>query len=126
MSLSYTSLDADVHLFYRPQITSLIIKEALIKISVKYFDFADIFLLNLISKFSKYTSINNHAIKLVNGYQPPYKPIYSLGPVELETLKVYIETNLANGFIKPSKFLVRAFIFFDQKSDKSLQFYVNY
>ena len=45
------------------------------------------------------TGINKHAIKLQDGKQPPYGPIYSLGPMELETLKTYIETHLKTGFI---------------------------
>ena len=49
------------------------------------------------------TGMNEHAIKLEKGKQPPFGPIYSPGPVELETLKIYIKTNLANGFIRPSK-----------------------
>ena len=47
-------------------------------------------------------------------------------PVELETLKTYIETNLANGFIKPSKSLAGTPILFDRKSDGFLRLYVNY
>ena len=50
-----------------------------------------------------YIKINNHIIKLVNGQQPPYGVIYSLGSIELETLKTYIKTNLANKFIRQSK-----------------------
>lgn len=45
--------------------------------------------------------------------------------MELEILKTYIENNLANSFIRLSKFLVGAFIFFDQKSDGSLNLCVN-
>ena len=40
------------------------------------------------------TGINEHAIKLKDGKQPSYGPIYSLEPVELETLKIYIEIYL--------------------------------
>ena len=43
--------------------------------------------------------MNEHAIKLEEGKQPPFGPIYSLGPVELDTLKTYIKTNLAKGVI---------------------------
>ena len=43
------------------------------------------------------TGINEYAIKLQDGKQSPYGPIYSLGPVELETLKTYIETYLKTG-----------------------------
>ena len=46
--------------------------------------------------------------------------------MELETLKAYIETNLANGFIRPSKSPTGAPILFDQKSDGSLRLCVNY
>ena len=46
--------------------------------------------------------------------------------MELETLKAYIETNLANGFIKPSKSLAGAPILFDRKLDGSLRLYVDY
>ena len=42
--------------------------------------------------------MNEHVIELEEGKQPPFGPIYRLGPVELETLKTYIKTNLANGF----------------------------
>ena len=70
--------------------------------------------------------MNEHAIKLEEGKQPLFGPIYSLGPVKLETLKTYIETNLANGFIQPSKFPAGALILFDQKPDGSLRLCVDY
>ena len=84
----------------KPQISGLIIEEAPTQVLAKYLDFADVFFLDLVSKFPEHTRINNHAIKLVDGQQPPYRPIYSLGPVELWTLKTYIKTNLANKFIR--------------------------
>ena len=70
--------------------------------------------------------MNEHAIELEEGKQPPFGPIYSLGPVELETLKTYIETNLANGFIRSSKSPVGALILFDRKPDRSLRLCVDY
>ncbi len=45
------------------------------------------------------TGLNEHAIELVEGKQPPYGPIYALSPVKLETLKTYIKTYLKTGFI---------------------------
>ena len=116
----------DVHPSRRPQISGLIAEEAPTKVPAEYSDFADIFSPDLASKLPEHTGINDHAIELVDGQQPPYKPIYSLGPVELETLKAYIETNLANGFIRPSKCLAGAPILFDRKSDGSLRLCVNY
>ena len=100
--------------------------EALTLIPTEYFDFADIFPPELASELPEHTGINNHAIKLVNNRQPPYGLIYSLGPVELETLKTYIETNLKNGFIKSSKSPAGAPILFDKKPDGSLRLCVDY
>ena len=72
------------------------------------------------------TGINEHAIELEESKQPPFRPIYSLGPVELEMLKTYIKTDLANGFIRPSKSPAGILIFFDWKPDRSLRFCVDY
>ena len=116
----------DVHLSRRPQISGLIAEEAFTKVPAKYSDFVDVFSPDLAFKLSKNTGINDHAIELVEGQQSPYGPIYSLGPVELETLKAYIETNLANGFIRPSKSPAGAPILFDRKSDGSLRLCVDY
>ena len=46
--------------------------------------------------------------------------------MELETLKTYIEPNLANGFIRSSKSPIGALIFFDWKPDGSLCLYMDY
>ena len=46
--------------------------------------------------------------------------------MELETVKAYIETNLANRFIRPFKSPVCAPILFDQKSDGFLRLCINY
>ena len=100
--------------------------KALNSILTKYSDFADVFSLELASELPEYTEINDHAIKLVDNRQPFYRPIYSLEPVELKTLKTYIETNLANGFIRLSKSPARASIFFDKKPDGNLQLCVDY
>ena len=120
------STPLNVHPSQRPQIFGLIAKEASMKVPVKYLDFADVFSPGLISELPVHTGINDHAIKLVNGQQPPYGPIYSLRLIEVKTLKTYIETNLANGFIRPSKSPCIAPILFDQKSDNSLRLCMNY
>ncbi len=70
--------------------------------------------------------MNDHAIELDEGKQPHYDPIYSLGPVELETLKTYIETNLKNRFIRPSKTPASVPILFDRKPDGSPRLCVDY
>lgn len=90
-----------------------------------YADFADVFSLNLVVELPKYNRINNFTIQMINGKQPFYDPIYSLELVEMETLKIYIKTNLANDFIKPFKFLVSTPILFVQRPDSSFWIYVN-
>ena len=66
MSLSSTSLDADIHLFYRPKISGLIVEDALTKVSNQYVNFVDVFSPDLVFKLPKHTRINDYAIKLVD------------------------------------------------------------
>ena len=103
----------DVHSSQKPQISGLIAEETPTKVPAEYLDFADVFSLDLAFELPEHTGINDHAIELVEGQQLLYGPIYSLRPVKLETLKVYIKTKLANGFIRPSKSPAGAFILFD-------------
>ena len=124
--VSSSSFLLDVHPSRGPQISGLIAEEAPTKVLAKYLDFADVFSPDLASELTKYTKINDHTIKVVDGQQLPYGPIYILGPVKLETLKAYIKTNLANGFIRYSKSFASAPILFDRKSDDSLRLCVDY
>lgn len=67
VSLGFPPLtNTNVYLSCRPQITSLIAKKTLIKISVKYVNFIGVFSSNLASKLLKHTGINNYTIKLIN------------------------------------------------------------
>ena len=111
--------ESDVHLSSRVQIAALVANKTPTSISTEYSDFVDVFSPELASELLEYNRINNHTIKLVNDRQPLYGPIYSGRLVELEILKIYIETNLKNGFIRPSKSPVGAPIFFDKKPDSS-------
>ena len=119
-------LKLNIHPSRRPHIFSLIAEKARTKIPAEYLDFVDIFSLDLAFKLPEHSGINNHAIKPVDGQQPLYGPIYHLALVKLGPLKAYIETNLANAFIKPSKSLAGTPILSDQKSDGSLRLYINY
>ena len=89
-------------------------------------DFSDIFLEEKALVLPKTTDLNQHAIKLQQSQQSVYKLIYSLGPVELKTLKTYNKTNLNNGFICSSKLPASAFILFIKKSDSSFRLCVDY
>ena len=126
VSPSSSPLELNIHPSRRPQVSDLIAEEALTKVPAEYSDFVDVFSPDLASELPEHTRINNHAIELVDGQHPPYGSIYSLGLVELETLKAYIKTNLVNKFIRPSKSPADALILFDQKSDGSLWLCVNY
>ena len=110
----------------RAQIAHLKADEAPTEVLSEYANFADVFLRKLAIELSKHTKINDHTIKLVNDWQLPYGLIYSLSSVELETLKAYIENNLANSFIRPSKSPGKVPILFDKKLNGSLRLCVDY
>ena len=110
----------------RAMVGALLFDIAPIKVPVKYSNYNNIFSAKNAVKLSENTGINEYAIKLEEDKQTPFGPIYSLGPVELKTLKTCIETNLANDFVQPSKSPARAFIFFDRKPDRSFCLWINY
>ena len=72
------------------------------------------------------TRINEYAIKLEENKQLFFGLIYNLGSVELETLKTFIKTNLANSFIWLFKSPINTPILFNRKPDKSLRLYIDY
>ena len=80
---------------------------------MKYSNYNKIFLAENALELLEHTGINNYAIELQEGKQPLFGLVYSLEPVELETLKTYIKTNQANNFIRLSKSLVGAPILFN-------------
>ena len=108
------------------QVGVLLFNKALTKIPVEYSDYSNVFSAEYTAKLPENTGINEHVITLEEGKQQPFRPIYSLGPVELETLKAYIKTNLANSFIWPFKSPAGVPILFDRKSNKSFHFYMDY
>ena len=116
----------ELHSLKKAQIAHLKADKASIKVLSKYANFADIFSSKLAVKLSEHMKINNHAIELVDDWQPSYGLIYSLGLVELKTLKVYIKNNLDNSFIKSFKSLAKASIFFNKKPNGSLRLCVDY
>ena len=95
------------------QVGALLFDEAPTEVPAEYSDYSDVFLAENAAELPENTGMNEHAIKLEEGKQPSFGPIYSLSPVELETLKTYIKTNLANGFIRLSKYPAGAPILFD-------------
>ena len=108
------------------QIRTLLFDKALTEVSAEYSNYSNIFLAENTIKLLENTGINEHTIKVEEGKQLFFEPIYNLGSIKLEMLKIYIKTNLANGFIRPSKSPANASILFNQKPDKSLYFCVDY
>ena len=115
---AFSVMDSNVHLFQHAQIALLKAKK--VTILSKYADYTDVFSPDSASELPKHTSINDHFINLIDDKQPPYGLIYSLEAMKLKTLKTYIETNLANGFTRPSKSPTGAPIVFICKKDGSL------
>ncbi len=115
-----------IHLSRVAQIAALQWDKASIKILAEYSYYAYVFSLELAMELPENTGLNEQAIKLIDGKQSPYGPIYTLSLVELETLKAYIKTHLKTGFIRLSKSLVGAPILIDKKPDGNLCLCVDY
>ena len=115
-----------MHSEKQAQVGALLFNKAFIEVPAEYSDYNNVFSAENAVELPKNTGINKHAIELEEGKQQLFGKIYSLGPVELETLKIYIKTNLANGFIRPSKSPVREPILFDRKLNRSLWLCINY
>ena len=118
------NLVSGIHPNKEAQIAFWLTKE--VKIPGEYSDFTNVFSEEKALVLPEQTELNEHAIHLKDGKQPPCGPIYSLGPVELETLKTYIKTHLKTGFIRPFKFPAGAPILFDKKSDGSFCLCIDY
>ena len=118
------NLVLEIHPDSEAQIASLLTEK--VKIPDEYLGFTNIFSEEKALVLPKRTKLNVHTINLENSKQPPYGPIYSLGLVELETLKTYIETHLKTGFIQPSKSLAGASILFNKKPDGSFRLCIDY
>ena len=108
------------------QIATLKRDKASTKVPPKYTDHAYVFSFDLAIELPENTGINEHVIKLHEGKKLPYKPIYSLRLVELETLKTYIKTHLKTGFIQTCKSPAGALSLFDNKPDNSFCLCVDY
>ena len=107
----------------KAQVGVLLFNKPLTEVPAEYFDYNNVFSVEYVAELLENTRINEYAIELEEDKQQLFGPIYNLGPVELETLKTYIKTNLAIGFIRPFKPPAKALILFDRKWDKDC---VNY
>ena len=124
MHISSLGSRISIHPAREAQLPLLITEK--VTMPVEYSDFADVFLEKSANIFPERTGANEHAIKLEEDKQPSYWPMYSLQLIKLKTFKTYIETNLANVFIRLSKSPVCAPILFVRKPNSSFCLYVNY
>lgn len=68
----------------------------------------------------------DHFIDLIDGKQPLYKLIDYISEKMLFIFWEYINKNLANKFIRPSKFFFAAFILFVPKFNRGLRLCIDY
>lgn len=122
--ITYLESKMSIYLAWNAKMALLLAEK--VSIPKKYTNFLDIFFKKSAAKLSNRSDISKHTINLEPSNQPIYKQIYSLGPVELKTLKTYIKTKMTNRFIKLYKFVIGALTFFVQKLDKSLNLCINY
>ena len=85
----------------------------------KYRDFADIFSKAKASVLTPHWEYDPK-IELEEGANLPPGRLYSLSPVELETLRAFINENLCFGFIRPTSSSHAAPVLFIKKKDGSL------
>ena len=122
--IAFLNLISEIHLNREAQIASLLIED--VKISDEYSDFTNVFSEKKALILLECNKLNKYAINLEDYKQPFYGPIYSLGLVELENLKTYIETHLKTRFIWPSKSPAGTLILFDKKPEGSFRLCVDY
>ena len=91
----------------------------------KYHDFADIFQAADKQSIPK-RGLHDHAIDLEPGQQPPFGKLYSMSPVELNVLKVYLNNAVKAGIIRKLILPVLSSVMFMPKSDGTLQLVINY
>ena len=91
----------------------------------KYHEFCDV-----LSKSCANTLPTHQPYDLKNELEdeavPPFGPIYSLSPHELQTLREFIDEHLANGLICPTHSPSGAPVLFIKKKDSSLRLCINF
>ena len=94
-------------------------------LSLKYYDFTDIFQAAETQSLSVRGS-HNHTINLKPGQQPLFEKLYSMSSAELDTLKVYLNNAVEAGIIQKSILSAASSVIFVLKSDSSLHLIIDY
>ena len=68
----------------------------------------------------------NYSIKIIEGKEPLYRPLYNLLESELRVLREYIKENLTSGRIRYSTSPIGSPILFVPKKDGTIRLYIDY
>ncbi|KAI2653818.1 Transposon Tf2-6 polyprotein [Labeo rohita] len=98
---------------------------ATLELPAEYLDLAEAFSKTKASKLPPHRP-NDCAIELIPGSLPPRGRIFPLSQPESEAMKMYIEEELAKGFIRPSTSPASAGFFFVKKKDGGLRPCIDY
>ena len=124
--LMHSKMQAQIEAQSGTQVKALLFDKVPTEIPAEYSDYSNIFSVKNAVEHPGNTGIYEYAIEIKENKQSLFRPIYSLGPMELEILKTYIKTNLANGFIWPFKSPAGTPILFDKKPNRSFCLYIDY
>src|SRR5258707_10603066 len=94
-------------------------EDTLSRVPQEYHEFCDVFSVEKANALAPHQPYNLK-INLEEGAKPFHRPIYSLSPPELTALREFLEENVWNGFIHPSKSPWGSPVLFVKKKDGSL------
>jgi len=102
-----------------------ILKEVKAKLSLKYYDYLDMFDRAMIDQLFSYR-FYDYKIELIDKRTFSRSRLYHMSDYKLQKMKNYLIKHLNKGFIFSSSALYASLILFVEKKDDSLRFYVNY
>ena len=108
-----------------PDVSDTFSDSDLSNVPEEYHEFADVFSKSRSDKLPEHRPYDLK-IHLEEGTEPPLGTMYSLSQVELKALREFIDENLANGFIRPTRSPHGAPILFVKKKDGSLRLCVDF
>src|SRR5258708_39730983 len=100
-------------------------EDTLSRVPQEYHEFRDVFSgekANMLAPHQPY----DLKINLEEGTKPFHRPIYLLSPPELTALREFLEENVWNGFIHPSKSPWGSLVLFVKKKDGSLHLCIDF
>ena len=106
-----------------PSVSSLSISKS-VTLPSEYADYADVFNKGKADRLPPHRSFD---LKItLDGPQPPPSHLYSMSASEQESLRAFLDENIANGIIHPSTSPLGALVLFVKKKDGSLRLCVDF